>query len=452
MFRYCSINYLNVILKNKLFSLFSSFFIINIIMSFNNKKLIIFDVDGVIFKSQFLLCLSWNSGILNYIRAWYLCFLFSINYLSMRILLEKVFIRVKGLKEEDLWHLYYKTKMVTNAEETIREISNKGYVIALISSGVPDILIRDLAERLGAGCGYGIDVKIDNGFCTGEIGGLLSYSDGKLQLVDKLLKTHNNTWDNVIVVGDDRNNLEIMEHAKVSIGFNSYYPVRKRAKYLADGNDLRKVLDFINIEDEPTFDELSVGLKHERSSSWGQELRRKGIHACSLFVPLFAGINYTVTLELLVTITILYSASEWARLNGIRFPLLFSITGSCVRFSERRRFAFAPITLALGVVLSLVLFPALVACVTIAILACADSMATIFGKFYGKFRIPYNYNKSIEGSVAFFITALICAAIYLPLKTALIVSLVSCIIESLPVKHDNISIPLGTGLFLWLII
>ena len=86
-------------------------------------------------------------------------------------------------------------------------------------------------------------------------------------------------------MGDDRNNLDIMELAKVSIGFNSYYPVRKKAKYLADGNDLRKVLDFINIEDEPTFDELSAGLRHEISSSWSQEFRRKGIHACSLFVP-----------------------------------------------------------------------------------------------------------------------------------------------------------------------
>jgi len=144
--------------------------------------------------------------------------------------------------------------------------------------------------------------------------------------------------------------------------------------------------------------------------------------------------------------------SEWARLNGIGFPALGYITRLCVRTGERRRFAFAPVTLALGILLSLMLFPALIASITIAILACADSMATIVGKFYGKIRIPYNHKKSLEGSAAFLIIAFICAAIYLPLKTALIVSLVSCIIESLPVKHDNISIPLGTGLFLGLLI
>ena len=39
-----------------------------------------------------------------------------------------------------------------------------------------------------------------------------------------------------------------------------------------------------------------------------------------------------------------------------------------------------------------------------------------------------------------------------PLMTALIVSAVSCIIETLPIEFDNITIPLGTGLFLGLII
>ncbi|MGR3294418.1 MAG: HAD family hydrolase, partial [Candidatus Scalindua sp.] len=303
-------------------------------MSSNNKKLIIFDIDGVIFKSQFLLCLSRNSGILNYLRALYLCFLFSINCLNIRVLLERVYINIKGLKEEDLWRAYYKVQMVENAEKTIQKINNKGHYVALISSGVPDILMKDLAKRLNAGCGHGIDVKINSGICTGKIDGPLSYREGKVQVVEKLLKTHSITWEDVIVVGDDRNNLDIMELAKVSIGFNSYYPVRKKAKYLADGNDLIKVLDFISLEDEPTFDELSAGLKREISFSWSQEFRRKGVHACSLFVPLLVGINYLLTLELLVAITIVYIVSEWARLNGIRFPVLSFVTGLCVRSSE----------------------------------------------------------------------------------------------------------------------
>ena len=421
-------------------------------MTIENKKLIIFDTDGVIFKSQYLLRLSWHCGVLNYIRTLFFCFLFGMNRINIQELLERVYIKLKGLKEEDFWKVYFSMKQVMHARETISYIRNKGHNVALISSGVPDFLMKDLSSRLNAGCGHGIDVKMDNSVFTGEVGGLLTYQKGKVQDVELLLKENKITWDDVIVVGDDINNLEIMSLAKISIGFNSNYPVRKKAKYLVDGNDLRKTLDYIHLDGDTTFSELTLRINRDISFSWWQEFRRKAVHACSMFVPFFAGVNYLLTLELVIAISVLYIASECIRLNGIRFPVLGFITTSCVRSSEIRQFAMAPLTLSVGVILSLVFFSELIACIVIVILAFADSFATIIGKFYGRLQIPYNCKKSVEGSLAFFITALICAIFFLPLKTALIVSFVSCIIETLPFKFDNISIPLGTGLFIGLII
>ncbi len=78
-----------------------------------------------------------------------------------------------------------------NAESTIQEIVNKGHYVALISSGVPEILMKDLAKRLNADCGYGIDIKTDNDIYTGEIKGALSYSEGKTQVIEELLKNTN---------------------------------------------------------------------------------------------------------------------------------------------------------------------------------------------------------------------------------------------------------------------
>lgn len=417
-----------------------------------NKKLIIFDTDGVIFKSQLLLQLSMHSGILNYIRTLYLCFLFSINYINIHELLERVYVMFKGLKEEDLWQVYYNMKQVKYARETIRYIGNKGHYVAIISSGVPDFLMKNLSERLNANFGCGIEVKIDNGVLTGGIGGLLSFHEGKVQVVEQLLKVNKITWNDVIVVGDDRNNLDIMVLAKASIGFNSNYPVRKKAKYLVDGNDLRNVLDYINIEDDPTFVELSSGMKRELSFSWKQEFRRKGVHFGSVLVPFFAGINFSITLNLLMAITALFIFSELLRLNGASFPVISLITRLCIRTGEQRRFTIAPVTLSLGIIFSLLLFPKLIAGVVITIVAFSDSIATVIGRFYGRLKIPYNHGKSVEGSIAFLVSAFICSIFYLPLGIALIVSLVSCIIESLPIEFDNISIPLGTGLFLGLII
>ena len=75
----------------------------------HNKKLIVFDTDGVIFKSQLLLRISRSVGILNYIRTLFLCFLFSINFINIRELLDRVYVMFRGLKEDDLlWlHLHY---------------------------------------------------------------------------------------------------------------------------------------------------------------------------------------------------------------------------------------------------------------------------------------------------------------------------------------------------------
>ena len=417
-----------------------------------DKKLIVFDTDGVIFKSQLLLHLSWHSGILIYLRALFLCFIFNINLLTTRQLLERTFVKFIGMREKEFWQIYYKIKLIRRAEETIRYIKNKGHYVALISSGVPDFIMKHLARRLHASCGYGIETKMNNGLFTGLIDGALSFQDGKVQVVEQILKENEITWNDVIVVGDDRNNLDIMARAKTSIGFNSNYPVRKRAKYLADGNDLKKVLEYIELEDDSTFIELSSNLKREFTFSWNQEFRRKGVHFCAIFVPLFSSINNLLTLKLLSGITMLYVLSEWLRLNGIVFPVLNRITRLCTRTGEQRHFALAPITLSLGIILSLLLFPKLISCVAIITVAFSDSVATMFGKFYGRHRIPYNRRKSIEGSIAFFASAFLCSIFYIPVQAALIVSFVSCIIESLPFKFDNISIPLGTGFFLKLII
>ncbi|MFQ5965344.1 MAG: HAD-IB family phosphatase [Candidatus Scalinduaceae bacterium] len=417
-----------------------------------DKKLIVFDTDGVIFKSQFLLCLSWYSGVYVYLRALFLCFLFIINRFTIRELLETVYNGLKGIKEGEFWQIYYRMRIVKHAEEAIRNIRNKGHCVALISSGVPDFLMKHLARRLHANYGYGIDTKMDNGIFAGQIGGLLSFHEGKAQIVEHILKENTITWNDVIVVGDDRNNLDIMALAKASIGFNSNYLVRKKAKYIVDGNDLKKVLDSVEIEDDPSFSELSSSLSHEFAYSWLQESRRKGIHVCAALIPLFASVSYTLTLYSLSIITVLFMFSELLRLNGISFPILSLITRLCIRTKEQRRFTLAPVTLSLGIISSLLLFSQLIACIVIIIVAFSDSIATVIGRFYGRLRIPYNHRKSMEGSMAFFVSAFICSIFFIPLKAALVVSFISCIIESLPFKIDNISIPLGTGLFLGLII
>ena len=58
------------------------------------------DVDGVLFKGHFFLHLARHAGIMVYVRAALLSFLFNINKISINELLAGVYSRFKGITLE----------------------------------------------------------------------------------------------------------------------------------------------------------------------------------------------------------------------------------------------------------------------------------------------------------------------------------------------------------------
>jgi len=84
----------------------------------------------------------------------------------------------------------------------------------------------------------------------------------------------------------------------------------------------------------------------------------------------------------------------------------------------------------------------------ICVLAFGDSLSSVFGK-KGRFSLPYNRNKTFEGSIAFFIGSL---AAYLFIGPAAIpLAIVCAIAESLPLPlDDNITVPAAAILFFYL--
>lgn len=83
----------------------------------------------------------------------------------------------------------------------------------------------------------------------------------------------------------------------------------------------------------------------------------------------------------------------------------------------------------------------------ICVLAFGDSLSSVFGK-KGRLRIPYNQNKTLEGSLAFFVGSL-SAYIFIG-PAAIPLALVCAIAESLPLPlDDNITIPAAAILFFY---
>ncbi|MDR4508886.1 MAG: HAD-IB family phosphatase [Candidatus Brocadiaceae bacterium] len=415
------------------------------------KKMIIVDVDGVLFKGHYLLYLSRYLGKLIYLRAILLCILFNIDKILIQEFVEKVYFRFKGVTLEQARSVYKSISIIKNAKETIETIRNNGYMVVLVSSGVPDLFVKDLAARLSADDGFGIDIGMHNGQLTGTVSGKLCKNEGKVHLIENLLQKHGFTWKQTISLVDDRNNLDIMQKVSINVGVNAHYPVRRKANYLIDSGNFAELLDILEIADADSYKAFSSGMRKQFTHSWYQEIRRKLLHILIACVPPFSHLAFNTTLAILFSSMIVYMISECLRINGFSLPFIGKVTNLSIRKAEQRGIAFGPLTLVLGACLSLIFFPITIASTVIWIVAFADTAATIVGRSIGKHPLLYNKKKSVEGVFAGWVVAFFCGCVYIPVLPALFAGFFSSIIESFPFKAlDNLFIPLATGILLLL--
>jgi phytol kinase len=184
-----------------------------------------------------------------------------------------------------------------------------------------------------------------------------------------------------------------------------------------------------------------------------KEIFRKTIHISSSFVPAFALRNYYGTLIALSFIVCFYTFSEYWRLSGRSIPVISVITAYAARRRDEGGFVLGPVTMGVGIVLTLLLFPPETARIGIFALAFGDGIASLAGKLYGKIKIPFTDGKTLAGSSACFI------AVYLSTLTvtrdllkSLAIALVAVFLEVIPVKdYDNLFIPVLVSGFVCLL-
>jgi len=165
-------------------------------------------------------------------------------------------------------------------------------------------------------------------------------------------------------------------------------------------------------------------------------------------VPSLAALDRSNTALLLMVGVLFYSCAESLRFLGFTLPIVSSITRVVSRKREQGRFAIAPITLGIGALLTISIFPPPAASAAIYALAFGDSISTITGKFLGRLRPAFLLGKSIEGSLACFtVSSLAAYLVFSSPKTALAVGLASLLVDALPIREfDNIFLPLAAGL------
>ncbi|MEM4195851.1 MAG: phosphatidate cytidylyltransferase, partial [Methanothermobacter sp.] len=93
-----------------------------------------------------------------------------------------------------------------------------------------------------------------------------------------------------------------------------------------------------------------------------------------------------------------------------------------------------------------------VASASVIILTLGDSLSTIIGREYGSHPLPFNPDKSIEGSAAFLLAGFLGALFFLDPITALTGAIAGMLVEAYTPVEDNITIPIGAGAMMLLLV
>jgi phytol kinase len=177
------------------------------------------------------------------------------------------------------------------------------------------------------------------------------------------------------------------------------------------------------------------------------EILRKGIHFSIASVPFIASFSVGFALFLLGSGILIYSISEYRRFSGYSTYIIGKITVLAARERDMGKFVLGPVTLALGAMLSLLLYPNPAATIAIYALAFGDGFASLVGKLFGTVKLPYTGGKTLEGSLACFTAVFVSTySVTGRIRESFAIALLAMLIEALPLKDlDNIYLPYGVG-------
>ena len=181
-----------------------------------------------------------------------------------------------------------------------------------------------------------------------------------------------------------------------------------------------------------------------------KEYLRQLIHASGIFI-VFLSWFLNPTLLIIICIALVIFVEVLFRIDRHRNIFFISaFLSRCKRKDDEKGFVY----FFLGIILTIYLFQfnMAIADAAIIILLFGDSASTIFGKKYGEKLIPFNKEKTIVGTSAFFVVAFIGAATQVPVLPAIFGALFGGLTEAYSPIDDNIPIPLISAFAMSLII
>ncbi len=191
------------------------------------------------------------------------------------------------------------------------------------------------------------------------------------------------------------------------------------------------------------------------------EFFRKGIHFCSLSIPvIYFFIDKATALTILIPVTALFLVSDLMRYyNKTAANLYYKYFGWLLRNHERdekgKRLNGAS-NILISAVICVLIFPKLITVTAFAVLIISDSTAALIGRRFGRTKF---LKKSFEGAIGFFISAVIVVLLtpkvhyhFVEYFIGIAGVGVAAVVESAVISiDDNITVPISIGIVMWIL-
>jgi len=181
-------------------------------------------------------------------------------------------------------------------------------------------------------------------------------------------------------------------------------------------------------------------------SHFGNEAKRKSFHFLSAAIPFgYQLTDYTTAIWVVGCLLGVAMGIEYGRMASPAISSWFNkVFGRLLRLEESRHASGATYLL-LSSFLVILIFHKDIAILCLLFLVFGDGVAAIVGKKFGRVRL---FGKSLEGSLAFAVTAIAVSFFFMhiPFTIRLTGAISAALIELLPMRtSDNLRIPIISG-------
>lgn len=211
-----------------------------------NRRLICFDMDSTLIKTEVIDELADRAGVGEQVRA--------ITEAAMRGEIDfnesfkKRVSLLKGLDESVMQEIAENLPIMDGADRLMHILKKCGYKIAILSGGF-NYFGNYLKKRFGVDYLYANELEIIDGKLTGKHVGDIVDGKRKAELLKFLTQVEKIELDQVIAVGDGANDLPMLNIAGLGIAFHAKPKVKENARQSISSIGLDGVLYFLGFRD-----------------------------------------------------------------------------------------------------------------------------------------------------------------------------------------------------------